>query len=397
MVNDIVLASGVRTAVGSFGGVLANVPAARLGAAAVAEALRRAGLAPALVDDVLFGNVIQGGQGMNVARQVALEAGLPVESTATTINQACASGLRAVAIAAQQIKLGDSRLVVAGGTESMSMAPYVLHKARFGYRMGNGELIDSMVSDGLTCAIEHYHMGITAENVAAELGITREAQDEFAAESQAKAAAALESGRFAGEIVPVEVPQPKGAPEIVERDEHPRPGTGVEKLAKLKPAFKANGTVTPGNASGVNDGAAAMLVLSATTARELGVKPQARIVGYAWAGVRPRVMGLGPVPAVRKVLEKTGLSLTDIDLIELNEAFAAQSLGVIQQLGLDRSRVNVNGGAIALGHPVGASGARILVTLLHEMARRGSRYGLATLCVGGGQGIAMIVENLERM
>lgn len=373
------------------------MPASRLGAAAVAEALRRAGLAPALVDDVLFGNVIQGGQGMNVARQVALEAGLPVESTATTINQACASGLRAVAIAAQQVSLGDSRVVVAGGTESMSMAPYVLHKARFGYRMGNGELIDSMVSDGLTCAIEHYHMGITAENVAAELGITREAQDEFAAESQAKAAAALESGRFAGEIVPVEVPQPKGAPEIVERDEHPRPGTGVEKLAKLKPAFKANGTVTPGNASGVNDGAAAMLVLSATTARELGVKPQARIVGYAWAGVRPRVMGLGPVPAVRKVLEKTGLSLTDIDLIELNEAFAAQSLGVIQQLGLDRSRVNVNGGAIALGHPVGASGARILVTLLHEMARRGSRYGLATLCVGGGQGIAMIVENLERM
>jgi len=394
MADDIVLAGAVRTAVGTVGGVFAGVHPARLGAIAAAESLRRAGVEPALVDELLFGNVIQGGQGMNVARQVAIAAGIPAEATATTINQACASGLRAVAMAAQQIALGDSRIVVAGGAESMSTAPYVLRKARFGYRMGNGELVDSMISDGLTCAIEQYPMGITAENVAAEMGITREEQDQFAVESQAKAAAAMESGRFKDEIVPVEVPQAKGPALVVDKDEHPRPGTTVEKLARLKPAFKTDGTVTAGNASGINDGAAAVVVMPAATARELGVRPQARIAGYAWAGVAPRVMGLGPVPAVRKVLEKTGLKLSDIDLIELNEAFAAQSLGVIEQLGLDRSRLNVNGGAIALGHPVGASGARILVTLIYEMARRGGKYGLATLCVGGGQGIAMIVENL---
>ena len=394
MADDIVLAGAVRTAVGTLGGVFAGVHPARLGAIAAAEALKRAGIEPAQVDELLFGNVIEGGQGMNMARQVAIEAGIPVEATAATINQACASGLRTVAMAAQQIALGDSRVVVAGGTESMSTAPYILRKARFGYRMGNGELVDSMISDGLTCAIERYHMGITAENVAAEMGITREEQDRFAAESQAKAAAAMESGRFKDEIVPVEVPQAKGPALVVDRDEHPRPGTTLEKLANLKPAFKEDGTVTAGNASGINDAAAAVVVMSATTARELGVRPQARIVGYAWAGVAPRVMGLGPVPAIRKVLEKSGLKLSDIDLIELNEAFAAQSLGVIKQLDLDRSRVNVNGGAIALGHPLGASGARILVTLMHELAKRGGRYGLATLCVGGGQGIAMIVENL---
>ena len=394
MADDIVLAGAVRTAVGTLGGVFAEVHPAKLGTVAAAESLRRASVEPALVDDLLFGNVIQGGQGMNVARQVAIAAGIPAEATATTINQACASGLRAVAMAAQQIALGDSRIVVAGGAESMSTAPYVLRKARFGYRMGNGELVDSMISDGLTCAIEQYPMGITAENVAAEMGITREEQDQFAVESQAKAAAAMESGRFKDEIVPVEVPQAKGPALVVDKDEHPRPGTTVEKLARLKPAFKTDGTVTAGNASGINDGAAAVVVMPAATARELGVRPQARIAGYAWAGVAPRVMGLGPVPAVRKVLEKTGLKLSDIDLIELNEAFAAQSLGVIEQLGLDRSRLNVNGGAIALGHPVGASGARILVTLIYEMARRGGKYGLATLCVGGGQGIAMIVENL---
>ena len=394
MAEDIVLAGAVRTAVGTMGGVFADVHPARLGAVAAAESMRRAGVEPARVDELLFGNVIQGGQGMNVARQVAIQAGIPVEATAATINQACASGLRTVAMAAQQIMQGDSRIVVAGGTESMSTAPYVLRKARFGYRMGNGELVDSMISDGLTCAIECYHMGITAENVAAEMGITREEQDQFSVESQTKAASAMESGRFKDEIVPVEVPQAKGPALVVDRDEHPRPGTSMEKLAKLKPAFKADGTVTAGNASGINDGAAALVVMSASTARDLGVRPQARVVGYAWAGVAPRVMGLGPVPAVRKVLEKTGLRLADMDLIELNEAFAAQSLGVLRQLEPDRSKVNVNGGAIALGHPVGASGARILVTLMYELSRRDGRYGLATLCVGGGQGIAMIVENL---
>ncbi len=332
MGEDIVLAGAVRTAVGTMGGVFADVHPARLGAVAAAESLRRAGVEGAWVDELLFGNVIQGGQGMNVARQVAIQAGIPVEATAATINQACASGLRTVAMAAQQVALGDSRIVVAGGTESMSTAPYVLRKARFGYRMGHGELVDSMISDGLTCAIECYHMGITAENVAEEMGITREEQDRFAVESQAKAAEAVEGGRFREEIVPVEVPQARGAALVVERDEHPRPGTSLEKLAKLRPAFKADGTVTAGNASGINDGAAAVVVMSASTAREMGVRPQARVVGYAWAGVAPRVMGLGPVPAVRKALEKTGLKLSDIDLIELNEAFAAQSLAVLKEL-----------------------------------------------------------------
>jgi acetyl-CoA C-acetyltransferase len=393
--EDIVLAGAVRTAVGTFGGVFAETPASRLGAVAVAAALKRAGVEAARVDELLFGDVIQGGQGMNPARQVAIEAGLPVESTATTINQACASGLRTIAMAAQQILAGDSRVVVAGGMENMSMAPYILRRARSGYRMGNAELVDSMITDGLTCGIEKYHMGLTAENVAAEMGITREEQDQFAVESQTKAVAAMESGRFKDEIVPVEVPQGKGQLLVVDTDEHPRPGTTLDKLARLKPAFRPDGTVTAGNASGINDGAAAVVVMSASTAKELGVKPQARIVGYAWAGVAPRVMGLGPVPAVRKALEKTGLRLADMDLLELNEAFAAQSLGVLKQLDPDRSKVNVNGGAIALGHPIGASGTRILVTLMYELAKRGGKYGLATLCVGGGQGIAVIVENLQ--
>lgn len=393
---DVVIAGGVRTPIGTLGGVFAEVPAQRLGALAVAEALRRAGVEPGQVEDVLMGNVIQAGLGMNVARQVAIQAGIPVEATATTVNQACASGLRAVAMAAQQVALGDATVVVAGGTESMSGAPYLLRKARFGYRMGHSELVDGMIGDGLTCAVEQCHMGLTAENIAAELGISREEQDEFAAESQTRAARAMELGLFREEILPVDVPQPRGPAVTVDRDEHPRPGTTLQKLATLKAAFKPDGTVTAGNASGINDGAAAMVVMSADTAEKLGVQPQARIVGYAWAGVEPRVMGLGPVPAVRRVLERTGLGLRDIDLIELNEAFAAQSLGVIRRLGLDRSILNVNGGAIALGHPIGASGARILVTLMHEMARRSARFGLATLCVGGGQGIAMVVENLRR-
>ncbi|HEX9015861.1 MAG TPA: acetyl-CoA C-acetyltransferase [Chloroflexota bacterium] len=394
MAEEIVISGAVRTPIGTFGGVFTEVHPAKLGAIAIAESLKRAGVDANSVDEVLFGNVIQGGQGMNIARQAAIQAGIPVEATATTINQACASGLRAVAMAAQQIREGDSRIIVAGGTESMSTAPYILRKARFGYRMGNGELVDAMIADGLTCSIETCHMGITAENVAAEMGISREDQDQFAVESQTKAVAAMESGRFKDEIIPVEVPQGKGQVMLVEKDEHPRPGTTLEKVAKLRPAFKPDGTVTAGNASGINDGAAAAVVMSASTAKELGVKPQARIVGYAWAGVAPRVMGLGPVPAIKKVLEKTGLSLSDLDLIELNEAFAAQSLGVIRQLDLDRSKLNVNGGAIALGHPVGASGTRVLVTLMYEMAKRKSKLGMATLCVGGGQGIAMIVENL---
>ena len=395
MAEGVVIAGAVRTPTGSFGGVFADVAAQRLGAIVVAESLKRSGVDPGSVDDLLFGNVLQAGLGMNVARQVGIQAGIPVAVPAVTINQACASGLRAVAMAAQAIACGDAQVVVAGGCENMSRSPYLLRQARFGYRMGSAELVDSMLDGGLTCAIENYHMGITAENVAADLGISREEQDAFAVESQARASRAIEMGLFKDEIVPVEVPQPKGKVTVVDRDEHPRPGTTMEKLATLRPAFKPDGTITAGNASGINDGAAAMVVMSAAAADRLGVRAMARIVGYAWSGIEPRIMGLGPVLAVRKVMERTGLKLSDIDLIELNEAFAAQSLGVIRQLGLDRSILNVNGGAIALGHPIGASGARILVTLLHEMERRSARRGLATLCVGGGQGIAMIVERIS--
>jgi acetyl-CoA C-acetyltransferase len=391
---DVVIAGAVRTPVGAFGGSLAEVPAHRLGAAVIAEAIKRTGLRPEQVDDVMMGSVLQAGAGMNVARQAATHAGLPVEVPAVTVNQVCGSGLRAVAMAAQSVALGDARMVVAGGTESMSQAPYILRQARWGYRMGHGEITDSMISEGLTCAIEGCHMGITAENVAMDLEIGREEQDRFAAESQARAARAIEEGRFRDEIVAVEVPQRKGPPVLVEKDEHPRPGTTAEKLAALKPAFAKEGTVTAGNASGINDGAAAMLVLSMAAAEAAGVRPMARVAGYAWTGIEPRVMGLGPVPAIRRLLEKTGLKLADFDLIELNEAFAAQSVGVARQLGLDMSVVNVNGGAVALGHPIGASGARILVTLLHEMERRSARLGLASLCMGGGQGIALAVERL---
>ncbi len=393
---DVVIAGGVRTPVGTLAGSLKDVSAPQLGAIAISEALKRAKVAPDLVDDVILGNVLQGGAGMNVARQAAIRAGIPASATAAIVNQVCGSGLRAVAAAAQQVALGDARIVVAGGTESMSNAPYVLRQARFGYRMGHSELIDSMIDEGLSCSIERYHMGITAENVATEMGITREDQDEFAAGSQAKAASAMEQGLFGAEIVPVQVPQSRGEPLVVDKDEHPRPGTTVERLSKLKPAFKKDGTVTAGNASGINDGAVAMAVMSSKTAEAMGIEPMARIIGYAWAGVEPRIMGMGPVPAIRKALEKTGLSLGQIELVELNEAFAAQSVAVLRQLDIDPSIVNVNGGAIAIGHPIGASGARILVTLLHEMARRKVKIGLASLCVGGGQGVAMIVENLAR-
>ena len=389
---EAVIAGAVRTPIGSFMGTLSSVHATDLGAIAVREALSRAGVPAAEVGEVILGNCLSAGLGQGVARQASLKAGVPDSVPATAVNQLCGSGLRAVAIAAQQVLLGDAGVVVAGGTESMSGAPYLLPKARAGYRMGNGEILDSMISDGLQCSIENVHMGVTAENVAAQLGITREDQDAFALESQRRTAEAVRAGRFEAEIVPVPVAQRRGDPVQVTADEHPRAGTTIEDLAKLRPAFQADGTVTAGNASGINDGASAVVVLSRDAAERLGVTPQAIIRGWATAGVPPRVMGLGPVKAVPMALAKAGVELGDIDLIELNEAFAAQSLGVIRELGMDPERTNVNGGAIALGHPVGASGARVLTTLLYEMERRDARLGLATLCIGGGQGIAMVVE-----
>ena len=390
---DAVIVSAVRTPVGTFGGALSTLPAPRLGGLAIAEALRRAGVEPAEVDEVLMGNVYSAGVGLNPARLALLEAGLPVSVPAMTLNKACGSGLKAVALAAQAIRLGEASVVVAGGMESMSQAPYLLPRARFGYRMGHGELVDSMLRDGLWCTTSDCHMGMTAENLVAQYEISREEQDRFAYTSQMRARAAWESGRFREEVVPVEVPQPRGKTLLVERDEHPRPDTTLEALAKLRPVFKDGGTVTPGNASGINDGAAAVVVMSDAEAARRGLTPLAVIRSYAAAGVEPHIMGIGPAPAVRKALPRAGLRLEDMDLIELNEAFAGQSLAVARELGLDLERTNVNGGAIALGHPVGASGCRVLVTLLHEMRRRHAHYGLATLCIGGGQGIAMVVEN----
>lgn len=366
-----------------------------MGKLVIAEALRRAGVAPAQVDEVIMGMVLTAAVGQGPARQAVIGAGLPVEVPATTINKLCGSGLKAIALAADAIRLGDAEIVVAGGMENTSRAPYALEKARSGYRLGDGALIDTMMRDGLIDAFHGYSMGITAENVAEEFGIGREAQDEFAARSQTRALAAIESGAFDQEIVPVEVPAGRGQTRTFARDEHPRPGTTVETLAGLRPAFKkAGGTVTAGNASGINDGAAAVVVMSAAKARELGLTPLARIVAHASAGVDPRVMGLGPIPATQRALRKAGLTLDEIDLIELNEAFAAQSLAVCAQLSAAPEKTNVHGGAIALGHPIGASGARVLVTLLHAMAARGARRGLAALCIGGGQGIAMIVERV---
>ena len=390
--KEAVIVSAARTAIGTFSGTLANTSASELGAVAVRAALERAKMEPGAVDEVLMGCILQAGQGQNPARQAALKAGLPVEIPCTTINKVCGSGLKSVALAAQSIIAGDAEIVVAGGTENMNLAPYMLDKARTGYRMGHGQLIDSMIHDGLWCIFGDTHMGITAENVAEQYGISRAEQDEFAAASQAKAAAAIESGRFADEIVPVMIPQRKGDPIRFDKDEHVRPGTTVESLAKLKPAFKKDGTVTAGNASGINDGAAAVVVMSTDRAKAMGLAPLAKVRAYASAGVDPSVMGIGPVPATRKALAKAGLTIGDIELIEANEAFASQSLAVGRDLGWDPAKVNVNGGAIALGHPIGASGARILVTLVHEMQKRDVKYGLATLCIGGGMGIAMIVE-----
>jgi acetyl-CoA C-acetyltransferase len=392
--EEVAIVGAARTPIGSFGGSLADVPVPQLGATVIAAALERAGLSPHQVDEVIMGNVLSAGVGMNPARQAAMSAGLPETVPATTVNKVCGSGLKAVALAAQAITLGDAEVVVAGGMESMSRAPYLLPKARFGYRMGHGEVLDHMIKDGLWCALEDCHMGNTAENVARDYEISREDQDRFAYESHMKAARAWQEGRFAEEVVAVEVQGRQGTMRV-DRDEHIRPDTSMEKLARLRPAFANGGTVTAGNASGINDGAAAVVLASKRKVRELGLEPLAWVKAYASAGVPPRIMGMGPVPAVRKVLERAGLSLGDIDLIEANEAFAAQSLAVGRELGWDWERVNVNGGAIALGHPIGASGARILVTLLYEMRRRQARRGLATLCIGGGQGIAMVVERRD--
>ncbi len=391
---SVVILSACRTAIGSFGGTLRDIAAPDLGAIVVREAVARAGVAPEDVNDVLLGCVLQAGAGMNVARQAALRAGLPVTVPAETVNRVCGSGLSAVMHAADAIAAGSSRIVVAGGTESMSNAAYVLKGARWGYRMGHGELFDTMVGEGLTCALEQCHMGNTAEAVAAKYGIARDAQDAFAAESQRRALAAIDAGWFADEIVPVEVPQRKGPSLKFDRDEFPRAGTTVEKLAALKPAFQKDGTVTAGNASGINDGAAALVVSSDTAAASGGLNPIARILSYATAGVEPRYMGIGPVPAVRRALEQAGVEAGAVDLFELNEAFAAQALAVVRDLHLDPQRVNVGGGAVALGHPIGASGARILVTLLHHLRRTDARLGVASLCVGGGMGVAMVVERL---
>ncbi|SNX53079.1 acetyl-CoA C-acetyltransferase [Thermoanaerobacterium sp. RBIITD] len=390
--KEVVIASAVRTAIGKFGGTLLTVPAVDLGAIVIKEALKRANIKPEEVNEVIMGNVLQAGLGQNPARQAELKAGIPVDVPAMTINMVCGSGLRAVTLAAQSIMTGDADIVVAGGMESMSRAPYVLNDARFGYRMNNGQLVDEMVYDGLTDVFNQYHMGITAENVAEKFGITREEQDELALRSQKLAAEAISSGRFEDEIVPVMIPQKKGDPIEFKVDEHVRPNTTMEALAKLKPAFKKDGTVTAGNASGINDAAAAVVVMSKEKALELGIKPLATIKSYGYAGVDPSVMGLGPIYATRKALEKVDLTVDDLDLIEANEAFAAQAVAVCKELKFNMDKVNVNGGAIALGHPIGASGCRILVTLLYEMQKRNSHIGLATLCIGGGMGIAMVVE-----
>lgn len=390
--KQAVIVSATRTPVGSFGGAFIDVDAIELGTIAVREALNRANVDPTVVEEVIFGNVLQAGLGQNVARQVAIRAGIPETVNSYTVNKVCGSGLKAVALAAQAIKAGDGDIFVVGGTENMSRAPYLLPSHRRGQRMGNGEVIDYMVSDGLTDVFINDHMGITAENIVEQYGLTREEQDDFAVNSQRKAEAAIKSGRFKDEIIPVVVPQRKGEPLVVDTDEHPRFGTTKEALAKLRPAFRENGTVTAGNASGINDGAAALVVMSKDKAEKLGLKPMAEIVSYASAAVEPRIMGTGPIPASRKVLDKAGLSIDNMDLVEANEAFAAQALAVARDLNFNMDKVNVNGGAIALGHPIGASGARILVTLLYEMQKRDSKAGLATLCIGGGQGIAMIVK-----
>jgi acetyl-CoA C-acetyltransferase len=393
--SSAVLLSACRTPIGSFGGALKDLTAPDLGAIVVREAMVRAAISDEDVGDVVLGCVLQAGQGMNVARQAALKAGLPHSVPGETVNRVCGSGLTAVVHAVEGVKAGFVDVIVAGGTESMSNAPYLLKGARWGYRMGHGEVLDSMIAEGLTCAIEGCHMGNTAEAVSVKYGVGREEQDRFAAESQARAERAISDGRFADEIVPVDVPQRKGAPVRVDRDEYPRAGTTVEKLAALKAAFQAKGgTVTAGNASGINDGAAALVVATDSWARERGKTPLARVLAYATVGVEPKYMGMGPVPAITAALSRAQLRVDQIDVFELNEAFAVQSIAVVRELGIDRSRVNVHGGAIALGHPIGASGARVLTTLSYALRHRQARYGVASLCIGGGMGVAMVVERI---
>lgn len=390
--RDVVIVSAVRTPVGTFCGAIGQMPAADLGAIVIKEAMLRAGVTPDQVDEVIMGNVIQAGLGQNSARQAAMKAGIPQEIPSWTVNKVCGSGIKSVVCAAQAIIAGDADIIVAGGMENMSLAPHLLPKARTGYRMGNGTLVDSMINDALTDAFDNIHMGITAENIAEQFGISREEQDKYAVISQNRAEAAIKAGKFEEEIVPVSIPQRKGDPIVFSQDEFPRFGATYEGLAKLKGAFKKDGTVTAANASGINDGAAAVVVMAKEKAEQLGITPLATITSWASAGVDPRIMGTGPIPASRKALEKAGLKIEDIDLVEANEAFASQTLSVAQELKLDREKTNVNGGAIAIGHPVGASGTRILVTLLHQMKRQNAHRGLATLCIGGGQGIALVVE-----
>ena len=393
--KEVVIVSAVRTAIGNFGGALAGVSATELGITAAREAIRRAGISPDEISESIIGNILSAGLGQNVGRQIAIKAGIPDTKPAMTINKLCGSGLRAVSMAAQFIMLGDADVVLAGGTESMSKAPYLMMQGRTGYRMGHGQILDSMIVDGLTDSFNNYHMGITAENIAERWKISREEQDAFALESQRRAEEAQKSGRFVDEIVPVSIPQRKGDPIIFDMDEFPKHGLKAEKLAALKPAFKKDGTVTAGNASGINDGAAMLIIMSGEKAAQLGLKPLARILSYGNAALDPAIMGYGPVPATLEALKRAGLTINDIDLIEANEAFAAQSLAVVRDLKLDPAKVNVNGGAIALGHPIGASGARILTTLIYEMKRRNAKKGLATLCIGGGQGTALIIENIK--
>lgn len=390
--REVVIVSAVRTPIGSFGGSLKDVSAVKLGAFAAKEALIRANIKPEMVEEVIFGNILQAGIGQNLARQVSIAIGVPIEVPSMTINKVCGSGLKTVQLAAQAIMCKEADIILAGGAENMSLAPYIVPNARWGLRMGDGAIVDTMVADGLTDIFNNYHMGITAENIAEQWKITRQEQDEFAVSSQNRAETAIKSGRFKDEIVPVEIPQRKGSPIVIDTDEYPRFGATTESLSKLKPAFKKDGTVTAGSSSGINDGAAAVLVMSKEKADELGIKPLVSIVSFASAGVDPKLMGYGPVPASNKALAKANMTLKDIDLVEANEAFAAQSIAVAIDLGLDPEKTNVNGGAIALGHPIGCSGTRILVTLIHEMLKRDVHTGLATLCIGGGQGTSIIVK-----
>ncbi|MBN7773088.1 acetyl-CoA C-acetyltransferase [Clostridium aminobutyricum] len=390
--REVVIVSAARTPLGNFGGSLKDIKTSTLGAIAVKEAVKRAGIDAAQIDEVIMGCVLQGGLGQNIARQISVEAGIPIEVPSMTINKVCGSGLRAVALAAQMIKAGDADIIVAGGAENMSKTAYAVPSARWGARMGNASMVDMMVYDGLTDAFNNYHMGITAENICDQWGLTREELDAFAAASQQKAEAAIKAGKFKDEIIAVEIPQRKGDPIVFDTDEFPKFGTTAEGLAKLKPAFKKDGMVTAANASGINDAGAAVIVMSKEKADELGIKPLCTIKSYASAGVDPTIMGIGPVPSSKKALEKAGLTIDQIDLIEANEAFAAQSVAVGKDLGIDPAKLNVNGGAIAIGHPIGASGTRILISLIHEMIKRDAKTGLATLCIGGGQGTALIVE-----